>query len=117
MTVTFMTFTFTFTIVVQFATLKVCTFLYFFQTNLFLEKMEKYIFLKKLHETDTSLDFLTVEKVAVSLPTKFLSNHTSGSVLIGNLQVTRRPFPEIPLHQPCFLLLHISFRVFFTIQQ
>src|SRR5258705_2852671 len=44
-------------------------FFYFFQ---------KYIFLKKLNETDTSLYFETVEKVTVSLPTKCLINHTSG---------------------------------------
>ena len=49
--------------------------------------MGKYIFWKKLHETDTSLDFLIVEKVAVSLPRKSLSNPTSGSVLIGDYRL------------------------------
>ena len=52
-----------------------------------------YIFLKKFHETDTSLDFLTVEKVAVSLPTKCLSNPTSGSVLIGDYMLGHAHFP------------------------
>src|SRR5258705_12463861 len=78
MTVYFTTFSFTFTTLVQFANLKVCT----FSTLL---KKGNYCFFLKLNETDTSLDFLIVEKVAVSLPTKCLSNPTSGSVLIGTL--------------------------------
>ncbi len=45
MTVTFMAFSFTFTIVVQFATLKVCTFLYLLKKEL-LEKMVNKFFLK-----------------------------------------------------------------------
>ena len=52
MTVTFMTFSFTFTIVVQFENVKVCTFLY----------IKKYIYIfgkngfkKKLNRTDTYL--------------------------------------------------------------
>src|SRR5258705_12120931 len=101
MTVTFMTFSFTFTIVVQFAILKACTFFYFFQKlyflkkmkNIFFEKNEKYIFLKKLNETDASLSFLTVEQVAVSLPTKCLSNPTSCSVLIGDYRLSPAHFP------------------------
>ncbi len=46
--------------------------------------MENIYIFKKLNETDTSLYFLTVEKVAVSLPTKCLSNPTIGSALIGD---------------------------------
>ena len=81
---TFMIFTVTVTSVVQFAILKVCTFFYFFKKKMFVKKMEKLFFLKKLNKTDTSLYFLTVEKVSVSLPTKFLRNPTSGSALIGD---------------------------------
>ena len=47
---------------------------------------------KKLNTIDTSLYFLTVEKVAVSLPTKCLSDPTSGSVLIGNYRLGPAPF-------------------------
>ena len=49
--------------------------------------------LKKLNETDTSLYFLTVEKVAVSLPTKCLSNPTSGSVLICDYRLGHAHLP------------------------
>src|SRR5258705_1309490 len=53
--------------------------LYFFLLKkniyIFLKKID--FFLKKLNETDTSLYFLTVEKVTVSLPTKCLRNPTS----------------------------------------
>ena len=48
------------------------------------EKDGKQFILKRLNETDTSLYFLTVEKVAVFLPTKCLRNPTSGSALIGD---------------------------------
>ena len=72
MTVTFITFSFT--TVVQFANLKS---LIFSTSLIFLNKMEKYVYLKNLHETDTSLYFITAEKVAVSLPTKCLCNPTS----------------------------------------
>ena len=79
-----MSFSCTVTILVQFATLKVCNFFVLFQyIYILLKKKWKIIFWKKLHETDTSVDFLTVEKVAVSLPIKCLRNPTSGSVLIG----------------------------------
>ena len=74
-----MILSFTFTIVLQFEILKVCTFLYFFQKYKFVNKMGNNIFLK-LNKTDTSLYFLTLEKVAVSLPTKCLSDPTRGSV-------------------------------------
>ena len=43
-----------------------------------------------VHETDTSLDFRTVEKVAVSLPTKYLSSPTSGSALICDFMSHRQ---------------------------
>ena len=46
--------------------------------------MENIYLKKKFNEIDTSLYFLTVEKVSVSLPTKCLSNPTSGSALIGD---------------------------------
>ena len=46
----------------------------------------------KLRETDTSLYFLTVEKVAVSLPTKCLRNPTTGSALIGDEPVSAAMF-------------------------
>ena len=64
MTVTFMTFSYT-----------VCKsnnlyFLYFKNNKLFFEKKWKIYFFEKLNETGTSLYFLAVEKVAVSLPTK-----------------------------------------------
>src|SRR5258705_2828021 len=46
-----------------------------------------------VNKTDTSLYFLTVEKVAVSLPTKCLSNPMSGSVLIGDYRLGPAHFP------------------------
>ncbi len=45
--------------------------------------MENLFFGKTLNKTDTSLYFLTVGKVLVSLPTKFLRNPTSGSAVMG----------------------------------
>ena len=48
-----------------------------------------------LNKTDTSLYFLTLEKVAVSLPTKCLSNPTSGSVLIGDYRLGPAHFPGL----------------------
>src|SRR5258705_13388005 len=45
--------------------------------------MENLFFGKTLNKTDTSLYFLTVRKVLVSLPTKFLRNPTSGSAVMG----------------------------------
>src|SRR5258705_11149106 len=92
MTVTFLTFSFTFTVVVQFATLKVCTFLYFFKIYIFLNTMGNNLFLKKFIKTDTSLYFLTLEMVA--LPTKCLSNPTNGSVLIGNYRLGHAHLPK-----------------------
>ena len=82
MTVTFTTFSCTVTTVVQFANLIVCTFFYFFQKNMF--KKCKISFFEKLNENDTSLYFITVEKVTISLPTKCLRNPTRGLVLIGD---------------------------------
>ena len=52
-------------------------------------------FMKMFDETDTSLSyFLTLEKVAVSLPTKCLSNPTSGSVLKGNYRLGHAHLPK-----------------------
>src|SRR5258705_11696005 len=51
-----------------------------------LKKIGKKIFLQ-LNTIDTSLYFLTAEKMAVSLPTKRLSDPTSGSVLIGDYRL------------------------------
>src|SRR5258705_9268167 len=62
---------------------KVCTVLYFY-LYIYLKKMENYIYFLMFNKTDSSLYFLTLEKVAVSLPTKCLRNPTSGSVLIGD---------------------------------
>ena len=76
MIVAFMTFSFTVTIVVQFAIIKVCTFfLHYGKKNVVFENMGFYFL--KLNETDTCLYFLTVDNVAVSLPTKFPSDPTS----------------------------------------
>ena len=55
--------------------------------------MENNFFLKKLNETDTSLYFLTVETVAVSFPTKCLSNPTSGSILMCDYKLGPAHFP------------------------
>ena len=64
-------------------------------------------FLPNLHETDTSLDFQTVGKVAVSLPTKCLSSPTRGSVLIGDYRLG-------PAHFPGFAYInHHVFRMFY----
>ena len=65
--------------------------------------MENIYFLKKLHESDTSLDFLSVENVAVSLPTKYLSNPTSGSVLIGDYRFGSAQFPRLGNSNQLFL--------------
>ncbi len=46
-----------------------------------------------LDETDTSIYFLIVEKVAVSLPTKCASNSESGSGLIGDNWLGHAHFP------------------------
>src|SRR5258705_8876657 len=56
------------------------------------KEWEIYIFFK-LNKTDTSLYFLTLKKVEVSLPTKCLSDPTSGSVLIGDYRLGHAPFP------------------------
>ena len=56
--------------------------------------------MKKLNETDTSLYLLTLEKVAVSLPTKCLSNPTSGSVLIGNYRLGHAHLPKCEAINP-----------------
>ena len=53
-----------------------------------------YIFLK-LNKMGTSLYFLTVEKVAVSLPTKCLSDPTSGLVFIGDYILGPAPCREV----------------------
>src|SRR5258705_8917936 len=82
MSFTFTTFTITFTTFVQFAILKVCTFFYFCKKKNIFEKNGNLFF--SCNKTDTSLYFLTVEKVAVSLPTKCRRNPTSGSALIGD---------------------------------
>src|SRR5258705_12998276 len=71
-----------------FSTVWKCKSLSFF----LLKKLENFFFVFKLNETGTSLYFLTVEKVAVSLPTKCLSNPTSGSALIGDEQVFSRRY-------------------------
>ena len=72
-----MTFSFTITIMIQFALLIVCFFV-LFRIKIFLTKMGNLYLFEKVNKTDTSLYFLTVEKVAVSLPTKCLSNPTNG---------------------------------------
>ena len=63
-----------------------------------------YIFFK-LNKTDTSLYFLTLEKVAVSLPTKCLSDPTNGSVLIDDYKLGHAPFPGFAymnrIHKGC----------------
>ncbi len=83
----FITFSFSLTIVVQFAFVKVCIFFYFLQNI--------YIFEKNGNNclSDTSLYFLTVEKVAVSLPTKCSSIPASGSVLMGDYLLGHAHFP------------------------
>ena len=48
------------------------------------KKRENNVCFFMLDETDTSIYFLIVEKVAVSLPIKCTSNPTSGSGLIGD---------------------------------
>src|SRR5258705_10647550 len=53
------------------------------------------IYLFSLNKTDTYLYFLTLEKVAVSLPTKCLSDPTSGSVFIGNYKLGPAPSREV----------------------
>ena len=78
--------------------------LYFFvlfQKYIYFWKNWKYIFLKKLNKADTSLYFLTLENVSVSLPTKCLSDPTSGLVLIGNYRLGL-PRTEMCSHQPYF---------------
>src|SRR5258705_795808 len=85
MSFTFTTFTITFTTFVQFAILKDCTFVYFFNT--FFLNNGKTFFLKKLNKTDTFLYFLTVEKMALSLPPKCLRNPTSGSAVMSDYRL------------------------------
>ena len=51
-------------------------------------------FWRKFNTTDTSLYFQTLEKVAISLPTKFLSNPRSGSVLISNYRLGHAHLPK-----------------------
>ena len=67
---------------------------------LVLKKKLKCIFFKKLNETDASLDFLTVEKVAVSLPTKYVSNPTSGSDLIRDYRLGHAHNPGFAYMNP-----------------
>src|SRR5258705_13117811 len=81
---TFTTFTCTFNNFLQFGNLKVCIF----------STLKKYIFekkitflWKKLYKTDTFLYVLTVEKAAVSLPTKCLGNPTSGTASGGDYTI------------------------------
>src|SRR5258705_12169917 len=90
-----MIFSFTFTIVVQFAILKV----YFLCT--LKNKKGKYIFFLKLNETDISLYFLTLEKVSVSLPTKSYEWFSFNR----RLQVGLCPFSGTHLHEPRNLLI------------
>ena len=52
----------------------------FFSNKNFVLRKWNFVF-EKLNKTDISLHFLTVVKVAVSLPTKCLVNYTSGSAL------------------------------------
>src|SRR5258705_4812549 len=48
-------------------------------------------FVEYIQQTDTTLYFLTLEKVSVSLPAKCLSDPTSGSVFIGNYKLGPAP--------------------------
>ena len=57
----------------------------------------------KSTKADTSLYFLILEKVAVSLPTKFLSNPKSGSVLIGDYRFGSAHFPEVGIINRYFI--------------
>src|SRR5258705_12219119 len=50
-------------------------------------------FVEYIQQTDTTLYFLTLEKVAFSLSTKCLSDPTSGSVFIGNYKLGP-PLPD-----------------------
>ena len=85
MNVTFMTFSFTFTIVVQFATLKVYTLLVLLKIYIYIfEKKGNDFFFEKVLQTDKTLYFVTLEKMAIRLPTKCLSNYMSGLALIGD---------------------------------
>src|SRR5258705_2387767 len=52
-------------------------------------------FVEYIQQTDTTLYFLTLEKVAVSLPTKCLSDPTSGSVFIGIYKLGPTPSREV----------------------
>src|SRR5258705_3774524 len=61
--------------------------MYFFHIYIYIYILNSGIFFFKVNEPDTSLYFLTVEKVAVSLPAKCLRNPTSGSALIGDYPV------------------------------
>src|SRR5258705_742795 len=80
-----------FTIVVQFKILKVYFLCTFFKKIYFRKKWE--IIFLNLNKTDTSIHFLTLEKVAVSLPTKCLSDPTIGSVLISGYRFGPAHFP------------------------
>ena len=53
-----------------------------------------FLLLLILNKIDTSLYFITLEKVGISLPTKCLSDPTSGSVLIGDYRLSHAHFPE-----------------------
>ena len=117
-----MTFSLTLTIVVQVANLKVCTFLYFFQK---FKTNGKYIF--QLHETDTSLYLLTVEKMAVSLHELFSFNwrltsfshknskwHLCFSFLHFMLMLRALAFTATSLHY--VPVVGLPLHVFFTVQ-
>ena len=71
---------------------KVCTFFLIKKKKIIFEKDGNKFFLKKWNETDTSLYFLTVEKVMVSLLTKCLSRPTIGSALIGYFMSHRQDY-------------------------
>src|SRR5258705_3196242 len=99
---TFTTFTCTFNNFLQFGNLKVCIF----------STLKKYIFekkitflWKKLYKTDTFLYVLTVEKAAVSLPTKFLGNPTSGSASGGDYTIFRLHHLPGREHQPVVVII------------
>src|SRR5258705_5923371 len=66
----------------------------------------------KLNETDTSLYFLTLERVAVSLPTKCLGNPTSGSASGGDFPVSLsiNGTPTVNTHKRMYvcLIAHLS---------
>ncbi len=44
-------------------------------------------------KTGISLSFLSVQKVELSLPINFITDPTSGSILIGDYKLGHAPFP------------------------